>query len=50
MGYLSVHLSIHPLEDIYYKELVPVIMEICGPDELTPNINLTLYLVACVHF
>lgn len=35
MGYLSVHLSIHPLEDIYYKELVPVIMEA----EKSPNLQ-----------
>lgn len=46
----SLHLPIHPSEEIYYKELVPVIIEACGPVKLTPKINLTLNFYGICSF
>ena len=46
----SLHLSIHPPEETYYKELVPVIIEACGSVKLTPKINLTLNFYGVCSF
>lgn len=46
----SLHLSIHLLEEIYYKELVPVIIEACGSVKLTPKINLILNFYGVCSF
>ena len=46
----SLHLSIHLLEEVYYKELVPVIIEACGSVKLTPKINLTLNFYGVCSF
>ena len=46
----SLHLSIHPAEEIYYKELVSVIIEACGSVKLTPKINLTLNFCGVCSF
>lgn len=46
----SLHLSIHPPEETYYKELVPVIIEACGSVKLTLKINLTLNFYGVCSF